>query len=642
MNNRFLIGAGFTVFAAAMLAKDPVIMTVNGEAVPKSEFEYLYHKNRQQQMTPQPLQEYVEMFKLYKLKVADAKAAGIDTTAAFRKEMAQYRRELAQPYLTDSLYIKSLVKEAALRGQEEVEVSHIMLAKKRSEKENRELKMRLDSVRSAIIAGADFGEMAKQYSSDRGSSGKGGYLGFIPANRYPYSFEIMAYSLPEGEISEIVESPMGYHLIKTGKRRPSRGKVHASHIMKMSRKDDTPENRKRAKASIDSLYRIVKADPSRFADVAKSESDDRGSAMKGGELPWFGSGEMVPEFENAAFSLSEGEISEPVESQYGWHIILVNGHKGPASADELEPELLQRFQSPQDDRREMIRIHNMNKLAEKHDAKISQSALSSLKELAAAEGIDSLFIDRNSKGAIADLTLAEIGKLKYPVSAYLPTLKGITRGSGEAAAETLEKTVNTWFNNLLCDIEMDWLYANEADYRNLLNEYHDGSLLYEVSLQKVWDKASKDKEGLERYFQANKDNYSWTNPHVKGMLVQAVNDSVAQVLKNRMDALAGDSIIPVLRKEFKGKAVIERILVEKGANPMVDNIMYGAPAVSPTGNYKVYFLYNPRIIAKPEEVNDVRGAVTGDYQTELENRWAEELRNKYTVKVNEKELKKVK
>ncbi len=641
MNNRFLVGAGLSVFALAMLAKDPVIMTVNGEAVPKSEFEYLYHKNRQQQLTPQPLQEYVEMFKLYKLKVADAKAAGIDTTASFRKEMAQYKRELAQPYLTDSLFLKRLVSEAAMRGKDEVEVSHIMLAKKRSEKENAEQKMRLDSIRSAIVGGSDFAEMAKLYSVDRGSSAKGGYMGYITANRYPYTFEVAAYALPEGEISEIVETPMGYHLIKAGKRRPAKGKVHASHIMKMSRPTDSPEAKAQAKAKIDSLYRVVKADPSKFAEVARSESEDRGSAMKGGELPWFGAGEMVPEFEAAAFSLSDGEISEPIESQYGWHIILVDGHKGPASAAELEPELLQRFQTPQDARYELIRNHNIDRLASKHKAILNQSALSALKE-EARQGIDSLFIARCNEGPLGSTTLLEFEKIKMPVSDYLASLKGITRAPGEGNDATIDNTVRTWMYSVLSDAEMERLYNEEEDYRNLLNEYHDGSLLYEISLQKVWDKASKDKEGLDNYFLANKGNYTWTKPHAKGMLVQALNDSVAGILKERMDALPGDSIIPVLRKEFKGKAQIERFLVEKGANGMIDNILFGGPQVKPTGNYTVYFLYNPRIINEPEEVNDVRGAVTSDYQTELENSWADELRRKYPVKVNEKELKKVK
>ncbi len=639
MNNKFLVGAGLSVFALAMTAKDPVIMTVNGVDVPKSEFEYLYHKNSQQQLSPQPLKEYAEMFKVYKLKVADAKASGIDTTAAFRKEMAQYRRELAQPYLTDSLFLNRLVEEAAERGKEEVETSHIMLGKTRSEAENMKLKARLDSIRGAIIAGADFGEMAKRFSADRGSSARGGYLGYVVANRFPYTFEIAAYDTPAGEVSEVIETPMGYHLVKTGKRRPAKGKVHASHIMKMAQRNATPEEKARAKASIDSIYAIVKANPALFADIAKSESDDRGSAMKGGELPWFGPGEMVPEFEATAFALADGEISEPVESQYGWHIILTHGHKGAPTAEELRPELLNRFSSPQDGRWVVIRDHNKERLAAKHNAKINQATVASLKE-AATNGIDSTFTAKCS--GIANLPLLEIGKKSVPVSEYLVTISGFSEPDAAAAASAIDNSVDAFFANQLNKEEQDWLYANNADYRNLLNEYHDGSLLYEVSVQKVWDKAAKDKEGLDNYFRTHKDNYSWTSPHAKGILVQTVNDSVAEEIRRRMDTLPGDSILPKIRKEFKGKAAVERVLVEQGGNPMVDNILFGGPAVTPSSNYTVYFMYNPRVLNAPEEVNDVRGAVTGDYQTELENLWVDELKAKYPVKVNEKELKKIK
>lgn len=641
MNNKFLVGAGMSVFALAMLAKDPVIMTVNGEDVLRSEFEYLYHKNSQQQLSPQPLQEYAEMFKLYKLKVADAKAEGIDTMASFRKEMAQYRRELAQPYLTDSIFLNRLVDEAAARAAEEVEVSHIMLAKTRSEKENRVLQARLDSIRKEIKGGADFGEMAKKFSVDRGSASKGGSLGFIPSGRYPYEFEMAAYSLPAGEVSEIVESPVGYHLLKTGLHRPAKGKVHVSHIMKMARRDATPEAKAAAKASIDSIYRIVKADPSKFEEIAKSESDDRGSAVKGGELPWFGPGEMVPEFEAMSFAIADGEVSEPVESQFGWHIILKHGHKTAPTADELRPELLKRFNSPQDGRWNVIKHHNTERLAAKHKGSINRKTLGEL-TAAAASGIDSLYFVKFMDSPQGDMVLVETATRKIPVKDYVSKFSKYRTTDSDEAINTIEKGVESFFSDELEKEEEDWLYANNPDYRNLLNEYHDGSLLYEVSVRKVWDKAAKDKDGLEEYFRTHKDNYSWAVPHAKGILVQAQNDSVASAVRERMDALPSDSIVKQIRKEFKGKATAERILVEKGTNAMVDNILFGGAPVTPSGNYTVYFLYSPRVLTSPEDASDVRGVVTGDYQNYLETRWAEELKAKYPVKVNRKELNKVK
>lgn len=642
MKNKILVGAGLSACALAWAAKDPVIMTVNGIDVPRSEFEYLYHKNSQQQLAPQPLDEYVEMFKVYKLKVAEARALGIDTTAKFKKEMAQYKAELAQPYLTDSLFIDRLLREAVERSAEEVETSHIMIFKSRDEAANIAARQRLDSIRNQILAGADFGEMAVKFSDDKAAKNNRGSLGWLVANRFPYSFELMAFSTPEGTLSEVFETPVGYHIIKTGARRPARGKVQASHIMKMARPGSTPEQEARAKQQIDSLYRVVKADPARFAEVAKNSSEDPGSASRGGELPLFGPGEMVPEFEAAAFSLADGEISEPVKSMYGWHIIKRTGSQGVPPLEQIKPDLLRRFNAPQDGRGEVIRKHDTERLAAKHKGSVNAASLKALKELA-SNGTDSLFFVRAAQAPYAEMTFVEVGKTQYPVLTFIETARSMAAPDAASASVVLDKASEAFLYNKLVDAEKDWLYANNPDYRNLLNEYHDGSLLYEVSVEKVWDKAAKDKDGLDRFFNDHRSNYSWTVPHAKGILVQAKNDSIAALVNARMNEIPSDSVIAKIRKEFKGKVHLERVLVEQGANAMVDNIVFGGPKAKPSVNgYTAYFMHDQKVIMSPEEVNDVRGAVTGDYQTELETIWVDQLKKKYPVKVNQKELKKIK
>ncbi len=200
-----------------------------------------------------------------------------------------------------------------------------------------------------------------------------------------------------------------------------------------------------------------------------------------------------------------------------------------------------------------------------------------------------------------------------------------------------------YYNNLLVEAEEASLEQTEPDYRNLLKEYVDGSLLYEVSVRKVWDKAAKDTEGLEKYFEANRANYKWTEPHVKGYLVQTTNDSVASLIRERAAALAPDTLVQTLRKEFKGSIGIDRVLVSKGTNAMVDNIMFGGPEVQPSNSkYQVYFMIDPRVLTEPEEAADVKGLVTSDYQNEFQTAWENELRRKYPVKVNEKVLRQVK
>ncbi len=645
MNNKILAGTALSACALiAWAAKEPVVMTVNGVDVPRSEFEYLYHKNtQQQQLDPQPIEEYAEMFKLYKMKVADALAEKLDTAASFRKEMEKYRHDLAEPFLADSVLLNSLVAEAADRAQKEVEVRHIMLNRHPDPQVDEAVRQKLDSIRGLLLQGQDFTTLAKQYSQDQSAKTNGGNLGFFSAGRLPYEFEKVAWSLPEGEVSEIVESPMNYHIIYGGAKRPSRGKVHVSHILKMCRQGSTPEQEITAKAKIDSIYAAIMENPMRFEAIALAESDDKGSGQQGGLLPWFGAGEMVAEFDAKAFSMSDGEICAPIRTPFGWHIIKRINHRDAPTAEELKPEVLSRINNPQDERYQLVKEAQTARLEKKFDASINDAAAKRLRDKAAALGVDSLFFAEYSSPALSAETLYTINKKAVPVSEFLDRLKGVHQPNPARAALLVENYVKGFYNNKLIDTEIDWLLANEPDYANLYNEYRDGSLLYEVSLNKVWNRASQDTEGLENYFRANRDRYTWDAPHAKGILVQAANDSVAGLIRARMDQLGNDTVISVIRKEFPRQAKLDRVLAKKGDNTMVDYLMFGGPEVEPSDTrYTVYFMYQPRIIEAPEEAADVRGKVTNDYQNQLEAEWKEDLIKKYPVKVNKKELKKIK
>ena len=384
-----LVGVGISAFALALAAKEAVVMTVNGVDVPKSEFEYLYHKNSQQQMSPQPIEDYVELFKLYKLKVADARAEGLDTVETFKKEMEQYRHDLAAPYLADSTYLYKLLEEAHERASQEVEAQHIMFFKTRDDAQNAVLRQRADSLMNVLKRGGNFEELAAEYSGDRGTNTKGGKMGYITALQYPYEFETAAYSLSEGEISDVVESPVGYHILKGGKKRPASGEVLASHILIMTQGDSDKEPA--AKHLIDSLYRVVKADPTKFDDIARRFSDDKGSGREGGKLPWFGRGRMVAEFDSVAFAIPDGSISEPFKTRFGYHIIYRHDHKGAPSVQDMKPRFMSIISSGQDPRANMIRDNQTEKLAKKYKSSLNRQTADILKADVAANGIDSLF-----------------------------------------------------------------------------------------------------------------------------------------------------------------------------------------------------------------------------------------------------------
>ncbi|MDE6292000.1 MAG: peptidyl-prolyl cis-trans isomerase, partial [Muribaculaceae bacterium] len=572
MNRKHI--AAIAVLAAsafAATAKDEVVMTVNGVDVPRSEFEYLYHKNQQQQVDPQTLAEYAEMFKVYKLKVADALARKLDTLPAFKKEMLQYRADLAAPYMTDSLFLNSLVNEAFDMSREEAEAFHIMLAKSADDVETEKSRAMADSLRTAILNGADFGEIAAAYSVDRASSNAGGRMGYIVAGRFPYAFEKAAFTLAPGEISEIVESPQGYHILKGGKHRPARGTVLVEHIMKMVAPTATAEEQAAAKASIDSIYGAVSANPAVFEELARQLSDDKGSGRQGGKLNWFGAGMMVEPFDSAAFAIQVDEISRPVRSQYGWHVIRKLDAKGPQSLEEMKPMILKRIASPQDERYALVEKNLLDKLRKKHKPTLNKKNMDMLCAEIRTNGLDSAWharaLDTDGMGA---LEIARIGNQGITLAEWAATVRPMIIPDGAKAEKEFRRYVDHHIDQNLKDAEYGWLYSNEADYRNLLNEYREGSLLYEASLREVWDKASKDEQGLTDYFEAHRSDYKWTKPHVKGILVQAVNDSVADLVRAALRDATDEAAFKAVRKQFVGKASMDRILMEEGQNAMVD------------------------------------------------------------------------
>lgn len=638
MKKPILTGVGLAAVLLAYAAKDPVIMTINGEDVTKSEFEYLYNKNSQQQINPQTLDEYVEMFKLYKMKVADAKAAGLDTTAKFRKEAEQYRHDLATPYLADSVYLNQLVDEAYARSRKEAVAKHIMFFKSPNPEHNLQMKAKADSLKQVLDNGGNFEELAGQYSQDKRSAVNGGTMGYIVSGQYPYGFEVAAFATPEGSISDVVESPQGYHILKGGHKRDARGRVKVSHILKLARQES---DWARAKEQIDSLYQVVTANPEKFNEIATTNSDDRGSARQGGQLPWFGAGEMVEEFDSAAFALKKGEISKPVKSQFGYHIIMKQDERDPLPKEAVKKQTLARMSSPQDERYALIQKHQTERFAARHKAQVNQSGLDAVNDYAAKNGIDSLFYAK-WLGNDGNITLMTADGSKYSVADFVAKFNGVKQSNPVAAKEIIDANLDSWMNGILTGLEEEALAKSEPDYRNLLKEYVDGSLLYEVSVLKVWDKAAKDIPGLEKYFAENRMKYKWDTPHVKGVFVQAVNDSVATAIKDLARGAADDDIVPALRKQFKNQMAAERILVSKGSNAMVDYVAFDGPvAPSSIEKYPVMFMLNKRILTVPEEMQDVKGLVTSDYQNMFQEQWENELRNKYSVKVNKKVLKSV-
>lgn len=625
--------------AAAKVAKDPVVMTVNGKDIPLSEFEYLYNKNNSQQMSPQSIDDYVDMFLVYKLKVAEAESEGLDKTPEFKKELDGYCKDLARPYLRDTVTYHRLLHEAYDRMATQRLASHIMLPMGMTYDERQNNIRLLDSIRAEIVADrADFADMARKYSSDRSAEQNGGSMGYVVPGRFPYLFEKAVYDTPVGEISQVVnDAPYGFHIIRVEDERPNPGKVEARHILKLTQ-GLSEEDAAKKKAQIDSIYTLLIAGAD-FSEMAKKESEDPGSAAAGGALGTFGPGQMVKEFEDAAFSLAAGEISKPFKTSYGYHIVQTLNHLERDTYEEALPMIDMSVQT--DTRARLPEKATLDRFREENKINVDTAAILALKPgMDAAENAEAAFkaLDGNST------LIAKVIDKTVTVGDIVKSIPENTKYGSQDAFSTLYMETFNYMDDAVRDAFKENLYATVPDYRNLVDEYRDGILLFEISNRNVWDKSAKDAEGLENFFRANKDKYAWKKPHYKGYVIFATSDSIADAAKQFLasNVVESDSLVSVMRDNFgRPNIKVEKVITGKGDNAIVDNVAFGGEKPSAPGRWVSWFAYDGKVIDEPEEAADVKGAVSADYQQELEKQWVDQLRKKYKVKVNKNVVKKL-
>lgn len=629
------------IACAALLAvtaknADPVLMNVAGKDVHLSEFEYLFHKNNSQQAQPQTIDDYVGMFVDYKLKVADAEAAGIDTTAAFIGEYTQFRDELSEPYMRDDAVLDSMVQQAYDHMKEELFVSHIMVP---SDKEDL-----IDSLRAAIIDGsAEFEDVARKYSVDKGSAKQGGRMGYVVPNRFPWEFEKAAFDTPVGQLSPVVNSGFGLHIIRPESRRPARGEVNAEHILRVTR--NAPDSVKvRQKQIIDSIYNVVVAEPSKFEELARQLSEDPGSGRNGGSLGWFGPGVMVHEFDSVSFALPVGQISKPFTTAFGWHIIKKVDERGVGSLADNKDKILKAIEnSPRSNAPRQAYLDRQKKI---YNASIYKDNIAKIEDIVAplGERMDSSLMASLS---MSTLPIYTVNGVDYTLGEVASTIAPSRSRGVKTLPLEIENAAVAMMDGKVFDLAREELVKTEPDYRNLVNEYRDGILLFEISNRNVWDRAAKDKAGLEKFFADNRNNYKWDAPKFKSYVIFASGDSLLNEALNYASTLSADlapaDFTKTMRERFGREIKIERVIAAKGENAITDYLAFGgAKHKAEASRWSSYAAFGGRIIDAPEEAADVRGAVVSDYQAALEKDWLARLHKMYPVKINKKVLKKVK
>lgn len=616
-------------------SKDYVILRIDGQDIMRSEYEYIMNKNLNNgvlaaEQVNDSLQ--MEMFINYKLKVMEATALGMDTSRSFIREFSQYRAQLASPYLTDDSLNQQLFREAYEHFKQDCEVSHILIridTEKGDDDTLRAYNKALEAYNR--LQKESFATVADDMSEDPSVKTNHGYLGYFTAMQTVWPFEKAIYDMPLNQISKPVRSYYGYHIILVHSRRPAVGQIHAAHLLKSFNERTNPNVKKDLLIEITDLKRRAENGED-FATLAKEHSDDHGSGSRGGDLGWFGINRMVPEFEQAAFATKPGEVSDVITTKFGYHIIKVYEHQDPGTFEEKRAEI---GRAMQQDSRATAAKHSfvLKKMAEM-DMKIDTPTVRKVTELMSnINPADSIFV---VKAAEIKGNVLSYGTTTYSAEDFAKYC------SAYSVTKVTDHKYNNWFDHfvemIVTDNENMALERKYPEFRNLVREYHDGILLYDISTREVWEKALKDTAGIENYFNINRKKYAYKETHFKGLVVRCINEETMKQIKKatkKMDFKeAAEYINNSVNADSAHVATAEFGIWKKGGNGIVDkNIFKVENAVDkkPHKDFKVTFVIGRKLKKLPEVYTDVKGAVTTDYQNYLMDEWVKTLRTKHKI-----------
>lgn len=630
------------------------LVTIGNETVSVAEFMKTFNKNNavDNMSDDEAIVEYLDLYINFKLKVMEAKALKMDTIPSFINELAGYRKQLAKPYFIDESVNDALLNEAYERKLIDIHASHIliMVDENASPADTLEAYDKIIEIREEIVTGKDFAEAAVEYSDDpsakdqeaipnkqRFKKGNQGDLGYFTVFNMVYPFENAAYNTNAGEISLPVRTKFGYHLLKIESKTDALGVAQVAHIYVTLRPDATTEDIERKEEKINNIYSKIQGGMS-FEDAVTQFSEDKGSAQKKGQLSKFTSNKVVPEFVTLAKELEPGEVSEPIKTLYGFHIVKLISRNTPGTFEEESEKLKERL--AKDDRTHKSEEAVVNKIKQESKFKVYEKQKDEVFAI-----IDSTLLEGkfNADSIVMTKVLFKIAKEKHLQSEFISYVI-----SKQKKQVNLSKVV--YLNQLFKSFTEEKLLAYEdsnledhfPEFDDLMKEYHDGILLFNLTDEKVWNKAVKDTTGQLEFFENHRSDYMW-GERVDATVYKIRNitdaDRVIEIIQQYdndgdiAEALDTDSISSV--RIVPGK-------FEKGDDKDVDQVEWtpglSSPMKSDVETLVVVVKIKSLIDPQPKELKESRGLVTADYQNFLEKQWIEELKGKYPVSIDDEVL----
>ena len=649
----FLLG---TLVVFAQKNDSPILMEIGDKKITLEEFEAIYNKNSDNKKnTKEEVEDYLDLYIKFKLKVVEAEDLGMDTLPAFTQELEGYRKQLAQPYLSDREVTEKLIEEAYERMKYDVKAAHILVkvTLEADPKDTLAAYNKIMKIRKRIIGGEDFEKVAAEVSEDPSAVKNKGNLGYFSAFQMVYPFETAAYETEVGKISMPVRTSFGYHLVKTIDKRKARGIMKVAHIMVRADKKLGEEEINQKKEKIDEIYTKVTAEDADFAALSRQYSEDKESAKRGGELPAFGAGKMVEEFETAAFALeNDGDISAPILTDYGWHIIKRLELKNLESYEELYPTLKAKVaRDSRANKSKEIVIENIKKENNfKEDLKRRNDFYTAVDQKKFNKGEwkaeDVAKLDKVMFGFYP----TDGEKFEYKQTQFAKRLEN-HMSRNEPTNVDLKPYINKLYNTVVEEMTMRFknrrLPVVNKEFRMLLQEYREGILLFNITDEKVWSKAVKDSTGLEAFYQANKQNYMW-GERIDAVIYKCSNEKIAKKVEKLIKAKAkkgysNEDILKQINKDSQLNLTIEEGKFTKEQNELVAKAKWENKAITKFNNENEVVLIEVKEVLAPQPklLDEVRGLVTSDYQNKLEKEWVETLRKKYPVKIHKEVLSKL-
>lgn len=655
--------AAFIVMMPSLLCaqsfKKKTLITIGDKEITAKEFMDTYEKNNinTEVIDKKSVEDYLDLYIDFQLKVAEALALEMDTSAAFQKELANYRDQLAKPYFSNDEITDELVKEAYDRMQYDVNAAHILIRCDVNAIPADTLKAyeKAMSIRERALKGEDFGDLAVELSDDpsardmeeipgvrRAYKGNRGELGYFSAFDMVYPFENGVYNTEPGKISMPVRSDFGYHIIKLNSKTPACGAIKAAHIFLALDPNDPNRSDSLLAIKAQNIYKEISADGKNWNEIVKKYSDDDGTKNNGGLLTPFRVSNIVPEFIDVIKNSEPEEISEPVKTSYGYHIIKFINSTPPAAFEFEEKKIKERVE--RDMRGQLSEEIAMKRILKNNNFKENTEVKDNF-----INTIDSTIIQAKykiSENVDPSQKLFSINDKEYKLQEFVDYIYKNQKKQGFLTpAAYAYQLYEGFLQEKVFEYEDANLENKYPEFKALVQEYHDGILLFSLMESQVWNKAAQDTVGLMDYYERNKTNYMWSD-RVKALVVSCHRKNNVDEIKAMVEeGLLADTLRSYF-KENKSQATAKTIFFQKGDNVNIDATPWveGTIKVYPSTVDNTTQIIRILEVRKPEpkSFKEAKGIVTSGYQAEIEAQWLQQLETQHAVKVNEKLLSKIK